>query len=95
MKVIIPSIVFCFSLTLLPLSGHAMKLARSYQSCPKCVCYDRRVFNSAGDPIYIGCYRSHSQCYVDDANHFGCYSSCRAARKALGRCRSGNPRFVD
>jgi len=62
------------------------------------VCYDRRVriFNNGYATLrYEGCVRSRYSCRGQGMAHFGRYPSDRASYRALRRCRTARPRFVD
>ena len=62
------------------------------------VCYDRRVKVVSDGIIYLrydGCMRSRYSCGSIGKAHFGRYPSNRAARRALYRCRTATPRFID
>ena len=62
------------------------------------VCYDRRVRFVSDGLIYLrydGCARYTYSCARNGKARFGKYPSVRAARNALYRCRTANPRFVD
>ena len=62
------------------------------------VCYDQRqITKTQGytDVHYYGCFKSYRTCRLDNANHFGRYSSNRAQKRAYWRCVRSNPKFVD
>jgi hypothetical protein len=57
------------------------------------VCYARRV--GVVKPKYYGCFRSEVSCNSIGKKHFGHYPSQRSAKRALHRCVTSKPRFVD
>ena len=62
------------------------------------VCYDRRieVYNEGLRYLkYEGCIRSKYKCKSIDMVHFGRYPSNRASSRALRRCKTATPRFID
>ena len=62
------------------------------------VCYDRRieVYDEGLRYLrYEGCMRSRYSCKSIGMAHFGRYPSDRASSKALYRCKTATPRFID
>ncbi|MBN2824284.1 MAG: hypothetical protein JXQ76_03085, partial [Campylobacterales bacterium] len=63
------------------------------------VCYDKRIKQSQGVRItfvkYEGCKRYNAPCASLGKEHFGKYPSDLLAQKALIRCQTSRPCFVD
>jgi hypothetical protein len=62
------------------------------------VCYDKRVKLVTKDAIYLrydGCARYTYSCKSNGKARFGKYPSVSSAKKALYRCRTSQPKFVD
>lgn len=63
------------------------------------VCYDKRirVMSDYGEEYlsYKGCTRVNVSCASTGRAHFGKYPNDYKAYKALQRCKSARPRFVD
>jgi len=62
------------------------------------VCYNKRVRVFNGGMVYLrydGCARYTYSCRSNGKARFGRYPSVRAAKNALYRCRTSQPRFVD
>ena len=76
-----------------------MERAAPRQFGGKFVCYDTRHImrdrNGDSRVRYDGCQRSWRPCESMGMNHFGRYDNQRAANRAMYRCRTGTPRFVD
>ncbi len=62
------------------------------------VCYDRRIKVVVDGDIYLryeGCARYRDSCRYNGLAHFGHYPNVWAAKRALHRCRTSRPRFID
>jgi len=63
------------------------------------VCYVKRIkYYSDDGGVYLrydGCGLYRDSCEYNGLAHFGHYPSPRAARRALNRCLTASPRFVD
>jgi len=62
------------------------------------VCYNKRVRVHREGMVYLrydGCARYTYSCRSNGKARFGRYPSVRAARNALYRCKTAQPRFVD
>lgn len=62
------------------------------------VCYTKRVKVVSDGVIYLrydGCARYRYSCKSNDKARFGKYPSVRAAKRALYRCKTAQPRFID
>ncbi len=68
-------------------------------STPKLyVCYTKRVKFVTNDTIYLrydGCARYTHSCKSNGKARFGKYPNVSAAKRALYRCRTAQPKFVD
>jgi len=68
-------------------------------STPKLyVCYTKRVKLVTNDSIYLrydGCARYTHSCKSNGKARFGKYSSVNLAKRALYRCKTAQPKFVD
>lgn len=93
-----PIIAIASSLLLImPISASSQSLA--YSGGARYVCYDTR--STSRDAYgnnwvqYRGCHLSYNSCGYNGSNHFGRYPNNYQAQRALNRCRTNNPRFVD
>ena len=62
------------------------------------VCYNKRLKLETDDAIYLrydGCARYRYSCKSNGKAHFGKYPNVRAAKRALHRCQTAQPRFID
>jgi len=63
------------------------------------VCYTKRIkYYSDTGGVYLrydGCGLYRDSCHDNGLAHFGHYPSPRAARRALDRCRTASPRFIE
>jgi len=62
------------------------------------VCYDKRIRVVSSGTYYLkyeGCTRVNVSCTSTGRAHFGRYPNDYKAYKALRRCRSARPKFVD
>ncbi len=68
-------------------------------STPKLyVCYTKRVKLVTNDAIYLrydGCARYVHSCKSNAKARFGKYPNVNAAKNALYRCKTAQPKFVD
>lgn len=68
-------------------------------SAPKLyVCYTKRVKLVTDDAIYLrydGCARYVHSCKSNAKARFGKYPNVNAAKSALHRCKTAQPKFVD
>ncbi|MBN2824047.1 MAG: caspase family protein [Campylobacterales bacterium] len=91
------------SRTITEVRGDTLDIDTTYQSSNTSrypyVCYDRRIKQSEGRHItylkYEGCKRYNQPCARLGKEHFGKYPNDYRAHKALIRCNSSRPRFVD
>jgi len=62
------------------------------------VCYDKRVKIISDETIYLrydGCARYYNSCKKNGKARFGKYPNETEAKKALYRCKTAQPKFVD
>ena len=62
------------------------------------VCYDKRIKVVVDGDIYLkyeGCAKYRDSCRNNGLAHFGHYPTPRDVKKALNRCKSSRPRFID
>jgi len=62
------------------------------------VCYDKRVKLVTDNGVYLrydGCARYTYSCKSNGKARFGRYPNVRAAKRALYRCRTAQPKFID
>ena len=71
----------------LPLAEKKKSRAKLY------VCYAKRV--GTIEPKYYGCFRSEVSCNSINKRHFGHYPNERSAKRALHRCVTSKPKFID
>ena len=75
------------------------KAAIIVNSAPKLyVCYDKRVKIISDGNIYLrydGCARYRYSCKSNDKARFGKYPTVSAAKRALYRCKTAQPKFID
>ena len=68
-------------------------------SAPKLyVCYDKRVKIISDGTLYLrydGCARYRHSCKSNDKARFGKYPTISAAKRALYRCKTAQPKFID
>jgi len=75
------------------------KAAMIINSKPKLyVCYNKRVKIVSNGTMFLhydGCARYQHSCKSNNKARFGKYPSVSAAKKALYRCKTAQPKFVD
>ena len=75
------------------------KAGVAFDARPKLyVCYTKRVKLVTDDAIYLrydGCARYTYSCKSNGKARFGKYPNENAARRALRRCQTAEPRFID